>query len=283
LIGIVDSSGDRLKLFKVSPHCWAFIGNGDDVYHSYGANTGLIIGREACLVVDTGFHHRTANQLLSVVQKHSPERLYVLNTHYHSDHVFGNLPFTKAGASIIAHENCRRSMLDQSEGLLNKYRKRNKRLAELLRRVQVGYPSVAFRNNLTLHLDKETTVDIVHPVAVAHTNGDSVGVCREDGTVFAGDIFWNRYHPNLEDARIKGQIQALQWILKTKPRRIVPGHGRVASPDDVRTAIRYLRELEKSIRAVRAQKKPATNLIPPWTRNWKMKWLMDEYLRGLRQ
>ena len=281
MIRLLDCGRDSLKPSEVSPHCWAFIGNGDDVYHSYGANTGLIIGKEACLVVDTGFHHRTANQLFSVARKHSPERLYVLNTHYHSDHVFGNLPFTEAGASIIAHENCRRSMLDQSEGLLNKYRKRNKRLAELLMRVKVSYPSVAFRNNLTLHLDEETTIDIVHPVAVAHTNGDSVAVCREDGTVFAGDIFWNRYHPNLEDAQIKGQIQALQWILKTKPRRIVPGHGRIAGPDDVRTAIRYLRELEKNIRTISAQKKPATNIIPPWTGNWKMRWLMDEYLRGL--
>src|SRR2546428_6435304 len=174
-------------------------------------------------------------------------------------------------------------ILNHSEGLLNKYRKRNKRLAELLRRVKVSYPSVAFRNNLTLHLDEETTVDIVHPVAVAHTNGDSVAVCREDGTVFAGDIFWNRYHPNLEDARIKGQIQALRWILKTRPRRIVPGHGRVAGPDDGRTASRDLRRLEENIRDVRTQKKPATNPIPSWTRNWKMKWLMDEYLRGLRQ
>src|SRR2546428_12130406 len=138
-------------------------------------------------------------------------------------------------------------ILNHSEGLLNKYRKRNDLLSELLRNVRVSYPSIAFRNNLTLHLDEETTVDIVHPIAVAHTNGDSVAVCREDGTVFAGDIFWNRYHPNLEDARIKGQIQALHWILKTKPRRIVPGHGQVASPDDVRTAIRYLRELEKTI------------------------------------
>src|SRR5256712_3235899 len=167
---IPDPGGDRLKLFKVSPHCWAFIGKGDDVYHSYGANTGLIIGREACLVVDTGFHHGTATQLFSVARKHSPKRLYVLNTHYHSDHIFGNLPFTEAGASIIAHENCRRSMLDQSEGLLNRYRKRNKRLAELLRTVQVSYPSIAFRNNLTLHLDEETTVDIYHPSAEAHND-----------------------------------------------------------------------------------------------------------------
>jgi len=135
---------------------------------------------------------------------------------------------------------------------------------------------------MTLDLG-QTTVDIVHPVAVANTSGDSVAVCREDKTIFAGDIFWNKYHPNLEDARIKGQIQALQWILKTKPRKIVPGHGQVASPDDVGTAIRYLRELEKSIRTVHAGKKPATNLVPPWTRNWKMKWLMDEYLRGLRR
>jgi len=281
LIGIVDSSGDRLKLFKLSPHCRAFIGNGDDVYHSYGANTGLIIGREACLIVDTGFHLRTADQMLAVIRKYSPKQLYVLDTHYHSDHVFGNLPFTEAGATIIAHENCRRSMLDQSDGLLNKYRSRNKRLAGLLRRVKVSYPNITFRNNLTLHLDQETTVDIAHPVPVAHTTGDSVAVCREDGTVFAGDIFWNKYHPNLEDARIKGQIQALQWILRTRPRRIVPGHGRVAGPEDVRTAIRYLRELERSIRKVRAGNKPVAGPIPSWTRNWKMRWLMDEYLRDL--
>src|SRR5713101_5637749 len=272
---------DKLKLFKVSSHCCAFIGSGDDVYHSYGANTGLIVGKEACLVVDTGFHSRTAEELLSVVRKHSPKRLYVMNTHYHSDHVFGNSPFADAGATVIAQANCRQSMLDQSEKLLEKYRNRNKRLAGLLRRVQVKYPSLTFQKNLTLHLDAETTVDIVHPVAVAHTNGDSVAVCREDGIVFAGDIFWNRYHPNLEDARISGQIQALQWIVKTKPRKIIPGHGRVAISADVRIAIRYLREVEKNIRKIRSGKTPATNQIPIWTRNWKMRWLMDEYLRRI--
>ena len=270
-----------MKPFKVSPRCWALVGSGDDVYHSYGANTGLIIGKEACLAVDTGFHSRTAEELLSVVRKHSPKRLYVLNTHYHSDHVFGNSPFVDAEATVIAQANCRESMLNQSEKLLHKYRNRNKRLAGLLRRVQVRYPSLTFQKNLTLHLDAETTVDIVHPVAVAHTTGDSVAVCREDGIVFAGDIFWNKCHPNLEDARIKGQIQALQWILKTRPRKIIPGHGRVANSEDVKTAIRYLRELEKSIRAIRNGKKPSSNLIPSSARNWQMRWLMDEYLRSL--
>jgi cyclase len=265
----------------VSRHCWAFIGQGDDVYDSFGANTGLIIGKEACLVVDTGFHLRTANQLLSVARSHPHRQLYVLNTHYHSDHVFGNSPFVEADATVIAHANCRQSMLSQSEKLLDKYRNRNKRLAGLLRKVQVRYPSLTFQKNLTLHLDGETTVDIVHPVAVAHTNGDSVAVCREDGVVFAGDIFWNKYHPNLEDARIGGQIQALQWILKAKPRKIIPGHGRVANSEDVKTAIRYLRELEGNIRTIRSGKKAATNLIPSSARNWQMRWLMDEYLHGL--
>src|SRR2546426_12399308 len=101
---------------RISDHCWVLIGKGDDVYHSYGANTGLIMGKEACLVVDTGFHLKTADELLSLVQKQSPKRLYVLNTHYHSDHVFGNSTFADADATVIAHENCRQSMLDQSEG-----------------------------------------------------------------------------------------------------------------------------------------------------------------------
>ncbi len=271
-----------MQIVRVSDHCWQFLHEGDDVYHSYGANQGLIVGDKACLIIDSGFHNRTAREILGTTRKFSPERSYVLDTHYHSDHVFGNQLFSQAGATVIGHDNCRRSMLEQSEGLLAGYRGRNKRLARLLNGFSIVLPHQTYTGRMTLDLG-QTTVDIVHPVAVAHTSGDSVAVCREDKTIFAGDIFWNKYHPNLEDARIKGQIQALQWILKTRPRRIVPGHGRVASPDDVRTAIRYLRELEKSIRTVHAGKKPATNLVPPWTRNWKMKWLMDEYLRGLRR
>ena len=269
----------NLQRVRVSDHCWLLQHDGDDVYHSYGSNQGLIIGDRACLVVDSGFHNRTAKEILRVTRNFSPEKTYVLDTHYHSDHVFGNRLLSLVGGIVIGHNNCRSSMREQSEELLAGYRGRNVRLARLLNGVSIVLPHETYSECMTLHLG-EITVDIVHPVPVAHTSGDSLAVCREDKTIFAGDIFWNRYHPNLEDASIKGQIEALQWILKTRSRRIVPGHGRVGHPQDVRTAIRYLSELESNIRKARVGKKSVAK-VPPWSKSWKMRWLMDEYLRGL--
>lgn len=271
-----------MGVVRVAEHSLAFVRDGDDVYHSYGANQGLVVGKEACLIVDSGFHNRTATELLKEARKHSPKRIYLLDTHYHSDHVFGSHPIYRAGATIIAHENCRQSMLRQSEKLLVKYKARNARLREMLRNVEVEYPTLTFKKNLTLNLGDETTVDIVHPVARAHTDGDSIAIVREDRVVYAGDIFWNKYHPNLEDASIKGQIQALNSIVNLRPKKVVPGHGQASTTAEVKTAANYLKELERNMRRTSRSPKQKS-IIPSWAKGWKMKWLMDGYVASIKK
>ncbi len=263
---------------RAGKHSFGLIGSGDDVYHSYGSNQGIVFGRDACVVIDSGFNNRTAREILSYVKR---KQIYLVDSHYHSDHTFGNSVLVRAGGLVVSQLNCAHEMAKQSSELLKRYRKRSPRLAKMLEGVQVSLPTITYRKDLTIRLDNENTVDVVHPVPRAHTDGDSVVVAREDRIVFAGDIFWNKYHPNLEDADIEGQIRAMKWILDQDPKKIVPGHVKLATPTDMETSISYMEELRRNIDRPKRGTRPK-DLIPPVSRRWKMRWLMDKYLDSLQ-
>ena len=272
------------QVTKVGVHSWAVLGRGEDVLHSYGANQGFILGKRASLVVDTGFHEKVAASILRRVNSKT-RRIFVLNTHYHSDHVFGNSVFADTRAVIIANQNCSRSMKVKSEKLLDGYRKRDPKLSRMLRGVKIAYPDITFAREIETQLDDLLEAEITHPAARAHTDGDSMAFVPRDRVLFAGDILWVGYHPNLEDADLQGQIRALKMILRLKPRRIVPGHGPVCGPREVERLIRYLEELDRNIRS--GTRKGLTgdefvrHVIPRWSWDWKMRWLMESYISNL--
>jgi len=265
-------------------HSWAVLGRGEDVLHSYGANQGFILGKRASLVVDTGFHEKVAASILRRVNSKT-RRIFVLNTHYHSDHVFGNSVFADTRAVIIANQNCSRSMKVKSEKLLDGYRKRDPKLSRMLRGVKIAYPDITFAREIETQLDDLLEAEITHPAARAHTDGDSMAFVPRDRVLFAGDILWVGYHPNLEDADLQGQIRALKMILRLKPRRIVPGHGPVCGPREVERLIRYLEELDRNIRSGTRKGLPGDefvrHVIPRWSWDWKMRWLMESYISNL--
>lgn len=255
------------------------------MFHSYGANQGFVAHADSCLMVDSGFHNKTALQILRRVRKFRPKRMMLANTHYHSDHVLGNSVFARKGTVVLSHEKCRRSMKKHSERLLAKYRARDLRLSQLLRQVEVSYPSVTYRNDVRVFVGDDFPVDVFHPGARAHTDGDSIVYVPDDRAVFAGDILWVGYHPNLEDSDIPGQIRALKTIVRLNPRKIVPGHGPVCGPAEVKRFIRYLEELDQnSRRAMEEGLDPediVNRAIPSWSRGWKMKRFVEAYLKKL--
>ncbi len=259
------------------------MGTGQDVLHSYGANQGIVSSDRASIVIDSGFHNAVANQILQRIRAAKKRKLFVVNTHYHSDHVFGNRIFGNAGAAIIAHEKCARSMRTHSRKLLDGYRKRDPRIARLLRGVEVTYPTIMFRDRISLHLEGNLNAEIIHPGARAHTDGDSMIWVEEDRVLFAGDIVWVGYHPNLEDADIGGQVRVLRTILRLKPRRIVPGHGPVCGLREVRLLIRYLDEFDENRAAALKQgltgERLLRRVIPRWSWGWRMRWLAESYIR----
>ncbi len=261
------------------------MGTGEDVLHSYGANQGIISSRRACAVIDSGFHITVAKQILRRVPVSRRRQLFVLNTHYHSDHVFGNGVFAKAGAVVIAHERCELSMRTQSLKLLDDYRKQDPRLTRLLRGVEISYPTIVYNDRISVQLSEDLNTEIIHPSVRAHTDGDSMLFVRKDRVLFAGDVVWVGYHPNLEDADIQGQVRALRKILELKPRRIVPGHGPVCGLGEVRRLIRYLEEFDENSAAALKEgltgERLVRRVIPRWSWGWKMRWLAESYIREI--
>ncbi len=272
-----------MKFVNVGNHSWACVGGGDDVHHSFGANQGFVQTDTRCLVIDSGFHNRTASQVLDRISKARPEQIVLVDTHYHSDHVFGNSVFARKGAAVVSHWKCRRRMKAMSEGLLAKYRGRDAQLSNMLRGVEVSLPSITYKDMIVAVLDDGVEAEVVHPGTRAHTDGDTMVYVPGDRVVFAGDILWNMYHPNLEDSNIQGQVRSLKMILKWNPRKVVPGHGPVGGLAEVRRFIRYLEELDKNLRNLAGEdlslEETTSRAIPAWTREWKMRRLAESYVR----
>jgi glyoxylase-like metal-dependent hydrolase (beta-lactamase superfamily II) len=264
-----------------------FQGTGADAVHSYGANVGAITGPMASVAIDSGFHNGTGGEIVQFLKKRKTEHSsqYLVNTHYHSDHTFGNSVVARSMATVIAQQKTRHEMVKQSARLLETYRNRNVELRKLLQGVKIHLPNMTFKNKLALYNDDSSKIELIYPGFRAHTDGDVLVNVIDERVVYAGDILWTNYHPNIEDGTIDGMIRALKMIVRLRPRRIVPGHGPVSSISDVKRSMIYFMELDRNIRKALRKNLHGKELyrmaIPKWSWNWKMRWVMESYLDNL--
>jgi cyclase len=229
-------------LHEVAPGVWAAIDNPAAKAARSGANAGFIIGSDGVAVVDT-FENPAASQiLLDEIRKKSnlPIR-FVVNTHYHIDHVAGNNLFASAGATILAQENVR--TWERTENLKffgAKITPAQKHMVETL-----GLPTVTYFDGVDLYLGTRRIVVVSLP---GHTGGDSVVFIPDANVVFTGDLFWKHTLPNLIDASTKPWIDSLDTILSRHPNAtFVPGHGEVGNALDLREFRDYLIALRAAV------------------------------------
>jgi len=210
-----------------------------------GGNTGFIIGDNAVLVVDTFISQAPARDLLAEIRKvtNLPVK-YVVNTHYHLDHVAGNAVFTEAGATVIAHFNERAWV--RTENL--KFFQQNGATPTPEQRAQVANlvePQIVYDHILELNLGSRL-VRVAY--LSGHTGGDSAVYIPDANVVFAGDLAWNQRIPNLIDATTSAWIETLDRMTTVHPKAtFIPGHGDVASAQDVKAFRDYLATLRASI------------------------------------
>src|SRR5215472_5077017 len=197
-----------------------------------GGNTGFIIGDNAVLVVDTFISQAPARDLLAEIRKvtNLPVK-YVVNTHYHLDHVAGNAVFTEAGATVIAHRNERPWV--RTENL--KFFQQNGATPTAEQRAQVASlvePQLTYDQILEAHLGSRLVRVVYFP---GHTGGDSVVYVPDANVVFTGDLAWNQRIPNLIDATTSSWIETVDKILAAHPgATFIPGHGDLANAQDLK-------------------------------------------------
>ncbi|MFH0824679.1 MAG: MBL fold metallo-hydrolase [Pseudomonadota bacterium] len=106
-------------LQRISEHVYAYVDTKNaSPAKSFGANTGLVVGRDAALVIDTLVSAKEADRFLADIRKVTDKPVkFVVNTHYHLDHAWGNCQFAKLGAVVIGHENARPHMAESAKAL----------------------------------------------------------------------------------------------------------------------------------------------------------------------
>ncbi|WP_258950634.1 MBL fold metallo-hydrolase [Lentzea californiensis] len=209
-------------------------------------NTGVVVGSDdTLLLVDTtSTEARNRALLASVASVSAAAPSYVINTHHHGDHTFGNW-LVPPSTVIVGHEACREEVL--AAGLI---------AAQVLTgpdygHIEVRPPSLTYSTSLTLHLGTRV-VELHHP-GPAHTRGDTVAWLPAERVLFTGDLVFAGGQPFLAEGSIHGYLSALEFLRAFNADVIVPGHGPLLRGpeiarvlDDLVAYTTYLSDLAKS-------------------------------------
>ena len=218
----------------------------DDGYKGDICNASFVVGSLGVVVIDTGGSFKVGNQLRDAIKKVTDKPiLYVINTHVHPDHIYGNAAFLADKPEFIGHEKLATAMELRRE----QYTKLNaKLLGNDAKGSELVKPTIAVKTTLELDLGDRKLMLTAHPVA--HTNTDVSALDSKSSTLFTGDLLFIERTPVLE-GDIKGLIAELEKFKSSASKQVVPGHGAVTK--DWKRAIenqqRYLNALLTDIRA----------------------------------
>ena len=241
------------RLQKIGDGVWAAIVSDEGLA---GGNAGFVIGDDGVAVIDTFQDPRPAQALLDQIRKLTPLPIrFVVNTHYHLDHVNGNDVFAAAGATIVAHPAVRAWMRTENIKMLDPPVTPAKKA-----RVQsLTLPTVLYDSHIDLYLGSRRIKVRYYP---GHTGGDSVVWIPDARVVFCGDMLWKEHIPNLIDASTKPWVESLDAMQKDyAPATWVPGHGDIASVQDVLVFRKYLADLRAAVRREQAAGKSGNALV----------------------
>ena len=194
-----------------------------------GGNIGLSVGDDGVVIIDDEFGPLTP-KIQAAITAITPKPIkFVLNTHWHGDHVGGNENLAAAGAVIVAHDNVRKRM---SVG----------QFMEMMK-IQVppapakALPVVTFSSDVTLHLNGED-LHIVY-VGPAHTDGDAIVVFPKSKVVHMGDCFMTISYPFVDlgsGGTFDGFVTTADRVLAMVDNsfKIIPGHGAVSGKADLK-------------------------------------------------
>lgn len=212
-----------------------------DVDHDDIANLGLVVGTRCAAVIDTGGSVTTGAAFAAAVKRITPLPVcYVINTHWHPDHSFGNVAFKRAGTVFVGNAR-----------LPGELAKRGHDLAEGFAADLGPDPAAAIvpptrlvKTTLTLDLGGRSLRLKAWPPA--HTDTDLTVEDLRTRTLWTGDLLFRQRIPAL-DGSLDGWLKALPVLAAMQARIVVPGHGTVGHhlADDLKPETRYLQALRE--------------------------------------
>ncbi|PKN94523.1 MAG: hypothetical protein CVU44_05430 [Chloroflexi bacterium HGW-Chloroflexi-6] len=212
---------------------------------------GVIAGPQWAVVIDT---LATPDETLAmreyIEHELSLQVRYVINTHYHADHTWGNCFFP--GATILAHSRCRELLAEKGVASLEAAKKQN----AALKQVKIVLPHLTFdQGEINLRVGKK---NLILSPAMGHSNDGISVLVEEDRILFAGDAFMPL--PYLVDGDIDELVASIKKVGKMGLENIVQGHGDIILRGEIEAAVKenlaYLSAVRKAVRTALKRKNP---------------------------
>ncbi len=245
LVQSVMAQTQKAELKKITESVYAYAGVLEGTPgNATSVNAGIVIGKDAILVVDTMASAKEAEGFAADIRKITDKPVrYVVNTHYHFDHTLGNSFFAGMGARIISHVNCRDAIISEGDEILE-----DPAALGLPPDFWAGtrslVPDTTFERGMVLDLGG-LTVKLIHTGIASHSTGSVMVHVPSQDVLFTGDILFTDFHPYLGDGDLAGWEKNLDLIHEMNVSHIIPGHGPLSTNKDIEKMKTYLALFDK--------------------------------------
>lgn len=240
--------GEPLEVKEVAPGLFVHQGvhqTPDSRNHGEIANIGFVIGAQCVAVIDSGATPDEGQRLLEAIRKETRRPIcYVINTHVHPDHIYGNIAFKNEGARFVGHRKLAGAMADRAAY----YSARAERdLGVTLTDDTLIPPDLPVDNELYIELGDRSLKLTAHPTA--HTDNDLSIFDLKTKTLWLGDLLFMGHLPVI-DGSLLGWLKEIEKLRSIKADRVIPGHGPILAswPLALTSEENYLKELASKVR-----------------------------------
>lgn len=247
-------------------------------------NAGFVDLGDATLIFDTFMIPEAAVELKQIAEEMTGNRVkYVINSHFHGDHVNGNQAFSDA--TIISTPITRSKMIEmcqqrdpkrmQEEAVLYfKQLQQNidhaqneqvrldferelhdkQKLVSSIEGIMPTYPELTLDNQLTIHGSKRSIE--LHHLGQGHSPSDTVMYIPSERVIFTGDLIFNHSHPWMGHGNPKEWLTILNRLNDFDFAQLVPGHGKVGDQSQVKQMYEYISELIELVQSYKQDNLP---------------------------
>ena len=221
-----------------------------DVYFHEGdprrghSNNGWIVLDDYVLVIDANYPSGAQEVMPKVLATSAKSVRFVVDTHHHGDHAYGNQLWSDAGATLIAHAGVLAELRKSGAAAWESSAKNRADVAAS----KLKLPSVLYPDRL-LFDDGHHRVEL-HWLGVAHTRGDTFLWLPQEKILFTGDACVNGPYNNVRDGDTGEWIKTLERAKQLGAEKVCPGHGPIGGPEVIGDQQSYFIELRRGVQAL---------------------------------